>query len=160
LGKAITYARNNPLLVAAACLIPLLILGLLLVVAAVWKARPGSAPGRTPPSPPPTGPYLESVGTPGDPRRLYLKPEGVTIGQAPGNDLVITDDFPQWNTVSRQHARIYAKADRWIIEDLGSRNGIYVNDRRTGKNLLRDGWRLGIGGVEFVFHANTGEERQ
>ena len=160
LEKAITYTRNNPMLVGAICLIPLLTLGLLLVLAALWKARPRSAPGPPPPSPTPTGPYVESVGIPGSPRRLHLKPDGVTIGQAPGNDLVISEDFPQWDTVSRRHARIYAKADRWIVEDLGSRNGVYVNGRRTGKNLLRDGWRLGIGGVEFVFHANTGEERQ
>jgi len=157
LEKAITYARNNPTVVGVICLIPLLALGLLLVLAALWKAKPRSASG-SPPTP--TGPYVESVGIPGSPRRFHLKPDGVTIGQAPGNDLVISEDFPQWDTVSRRHARIYAKADRWIVEDLGSRNGVYVNGRRTGKNLLRDGWRLGIGGVEFVFHANTGEERQ
>jgi len=160
LEKAITYARNNPTVVGVICLIPLLALGLLLVLAALWKAKPRSAPGSPPPSPTPTGPHVESVGIPGSPRRFHLKPDGVTIGQAPGNDLVISEDFPQWDTVSRRHARIYAKADRWIVEDLGSRNGVYVNGRRTGKNLLRDGWRLGIGGVEFVFHANTGEERQ
>ena len=158
LEKAITCARNNPLLIAAICLIPLLTLGLLLILAALWKARPRPSPTSVPPSPTTTGPYVESVGIPGSPRRLHLKPDGVTIGQAPENDLVITQDFPHWETVSRRHARIYAQAGRWIVEDLGSLNGVYVNGRRTGRNLLRDGWRLDIGGVEFVFQANTGEE--
>jgi len=100
---------------------------------------------------------MESVGTPGGPRRFDLKPDGVTIGRAPENDLVITQDLAGWETISHHHARIYQQEGLWIIEDLDSMNGIYVNERRTGRNLLRDGWRLGIGGVEFVFRADTGE---
>ena len=73
--------------------------------------------------------------------------------------MVIAQDLVGWETVSGHHARIYAQGDRWIVEDLGSTNGIYINGIRTGRNLLRDGWRLGVGGVEFVFHGNTGEER-
>jgi pSer/pThr/pTyr-binding forkhead associated (FHA) protein len=88
-----------------------------------------------------------------------LHPGGFIIGRAEDNNLVITDDFPAWESVSRRHARIYQEAGRWVVEDLGSMNGVYVNGRRTGRNLLRDGWRLGIGGSEFVFHAGTREER-
>jgi len=155
--EAITLLAQNPVWVAAICLIPLLVLGLVLVLWTLWRARPRP----TPPLPPaPAGPYLESTATPGGQGRLHLKPEGVTIGQAPENDLVVAQDLPGWETVSRRHARIYAQAGHWIVEDLGSTNGIYVNERRTGRNLLRDGWRLGVGGVEFVFHASTGEERQ
>ena len=155
--KIISYIPGNSLLAAAICLIPLFLLGLLLILAVLLKKHP--QPVVEPPSPPPapTGPYLESVDLPGDPRRLYLKPDGATVGQAPENDMVITPDFPHWETVSRRHARIYAQAGRWIVEDLDSTNGVYVNGQRTGRNLLRDGWRLGIGGVQFVFHANTGE---
>jgi hypothetical protein len=154
--KAITLVTQNPFWVAGICLIPLLILGLLLILATLWRARPRPTP--SPPPPVPTGPYLESTATPGSQGRLHLKPDGVTIGQTSENDLVITQDLPGWETVSRRHARIYAQAGRWIVEDLDSMNGIYVNGRRTGRNLLRDGWRLGVGGVEFVFHASTGEE--
>ncbi len=111
----------------------------------------------------PPGPYLESIGTPGGPRRFDLKPDGIIIGRAlalPDVDLVITQDFPAWETVSSRHARVHQQAGHWIVEDLDSTNGIYVNERRTGRNLLRDGWRLGIGGVKFVFRASTGEARQ
>lgn len=114
----------------------------------------------SPPPPPPAGPYLESTGTPGEPRRFYLNPEGVTIGRAPENNLVITEDFSGWETTSRQHARIYEQAGRWVVEDTGSMNGVCVNGRRTGRNVLRDGWRLSIGGVEFVFRASAGEARR
>jgi hypothetical protein len=155
--EAITLLAQNPVWVAAICLIPLLVLGLVLVLWTLWRARPRPTP---PPPPAPAGPYLESTATPGGQGRLHLKPDGVTIGQAPENDLVVAQDLSGWETVSRRHARIYAQVGRWIVEDLGSTNGIYVNGRRTGRNLLRDGWRLGVGGVEFVFHASTGEERQ
>ncbi len=115
------------------------------------------------PPPPPTvaaGPYLESVGASGGPRRFDLTPEGVTIGRAPENSLIVTQDLAGWETVSRQHARVYEQAGRWIVEDMNSMNGVYVNGNRTGRNLLRDGWRLGIGGVEFTFHASPGEAQR
>jgi hypothetical protein len=146
-----TLLSQNWRWTAVICLIPLLLLGLLLVLRTLRaKSRPRPP---TPPSPVTAGPYLESVGTPGGPRRFDLKPDGFTIGRAPDSDLVITQDL----AASRYHARIYRQVDRWIVEDLDSMNGVYVNGRRTGRNLLRDGWRLRIGGAEFVFHTGTGE---
>jgi pSer/pThr/pTyr-binding forkhead associated (FHA) protein len=103
---------------------------------------------------------LESVGTAGGPRRFILKPGGITIGRAPDNEVVITQEFPGWDTISRKHARVYQQEGYWIVQDLNSMNGVWVNDKRTGLNLLQDGWQLRIGGVEFVFHADTGEGAQ
>ena len=142
-------------------LLLLLILGLLLVLWAFRQKKPRPKP--VPPAPPPLAvvtPHLESVGAPGGPRRFDLKPGGLTIGRAPENDLVISQDYPGWETVSHSHARVYWQADHWIVEDLDSTNGVYVNGKRTGRNLLRDNWRLGIGGVEFIFHAGTGEAQR
>jgi len=138
-------------------LLLLLILIVILILAAGRRARRQPEPS-LPPSPV-VSPYLETAGDPA-PRRFYLNPEGSTIGRAEENNLVITQDFVGWETVSRRHARIYEQAGRWIVEDTGSMNGVYVNKSRTGHNLLRDGWQLGIGGVEFIFHAGTGEARQ
>jgi hypothetical protein len=147
--------------VAATCLILLSLPILLIALALRRKEKKKPKPTPTPAAPPPpTGSYLESVRTAGGPRRFDLKPDGATIGRAQENDLVITQDFPGWETVSQRHAWIYRWADRWIIEDVNSTNGIYVNGKRTGRNLLRDGWQLDIGGVEFVFRANTGETEQ
>ena len=157
LERVIAYTPNNMLMLAAICLIPLVALALLLTLWVLWRRR--RRPEPAPPSPTPPGPYLESIAPPGSPRRLHLKPDGATIGLAPENDLVITRDLSGWESVSRRHARIYSQAGRWIVQDLESTNGVYVNGRRTGRNLLRDGWRLSLGEVEFVFHISAEEER-
>ena len=53
----------------------------------------------------------------------YELPEGVThLGRADENDIVLGGDL-----VSRKHARLVAKGDTLVIEDLGSRNGSRVN---------------------------------
>jgi murein DD-endopeptidase MepM/ murein hydrolase activator NlpD len=53
----------------------------------------------------------------------------ISIGRAPGNDLVI-----QHSSISRQHARLQLKEDQVWIEDLGSSNGTYFNEQRLPKN--------------------------
>jgi len=107
----------------------------------------------------PSPPWLEAHPA-GRRWRFEIRKDSVTVGRDPENDLVISAEFSGWETVSRKHARLYRRGGRWVVEDLASRNGIYVNGRRTGRNLLRDGWRLGIGGVEFIFHSGTGEVPQ
>jgi uncharacterized protein (TIGR02996 family) len=57
-------------------------------------------------------------------RFVFDKPE-VTIGRVPGNDLVL----PHGN-VSRRHARILVQGERFLLVDLRSTNGTYVNGRR------------------------------
>lgn len=164
INQAIAFLSTNRVLAGAICLIPLFILALLLVILALrrGKAAPIPSPPPTPAAPPtiPAGPHLESIHTAGGPRRFGLRPEGITVGRDRENDLVVTQDFSQWETVSNYHARIYQLAGRWIVEDIDSMNGVYVNGKRTGRNLLRDGWQLDIGGVGFVFRARTEETGQ
>src|SRR5260370_17909560 len=59
----------------------------------------------------------------GDP--LELAGNAVVIGRHPACDIRITDD-----TVSRRHACILEQDDGYYVEDLGSRNGTYVNGRK------------------------------
>jgi uncharacterized repeat protein (TIGR01451 family) len=156
---------ENSLWIGGGCLLLLVLILLATIMPLVGRRRRrreelSPPPKPSPPSSAPTAPHLESVRTPDGPRRFGLEPEGITIGRTPENDLVITQDFPHWETVSRQHARIYRRADRWVVEDLNSMNGVYVNGRRTGRNLLHNGWQLDIGGVEFVFRGGTGEAGQ
>ncbi len=141
------------------CLVPLVLLALLTVLAARRKKPRPTAPLPAAQPPPRTGltAYLESASLSGEPCRLSLDPAGTTVGRAEDNDLVITTDFPAWESASRHHARIVRHNEQWIVEDLGSKNGVYVNGQRTGRNLLREGWRVGLGQVEFVFHAGPGE---
>ncbi|MBC7250833.1 MAG: FHA domain-containing protein [Anaerolineae bacterium] len=100
----------------------------------------------------PTMPYLESIGYQGQRQRFPLDKSVIRIGRAEDNDIVITDRFQGWDTVSRVHATIERDGARYVIVDQGSLNGVYVNGRRTGRNLLRDGWKVAIGAVEFIYH--------
>ncbi len=96
--------------------------------------------------------------------QLKLQPEitfpllvdDLTIGRASDNSIVILPHMPGAETVSHYHTRLY-HIERWILEDLDSTNGTYVNGQRTGRNYLRNGWEIGIGGVIFVFHTGKVE---
>lgn len=70
-----------------------------------------------------------------------LSAAGVTIGRAADNTVVLEDDY-----VSNQHARIYPSNDEWIIEDLGSTNGCWLNGVRVVRpTQLQVGAKLKIG---------------
>jgi hypothetical protein len=45
------------------------------------------------------------------------------IGRAPDNNIILNDE-----RVSAHHARISFTGGQWLLEDLGSRNGTFVND--------------------------------
>jgi uncharacterized protein DUF4388/FHA domain-containing protein len=64
----------------------------------------------------------------------------VSIGRAEDVDLVLDDA-----RVSRKHARIVEDQGRYLIEDLGSTNGIFVNAHRVQRAVLREGDRIQIG---------------
>jgi serine/threonine protein kinase len=51
--------------------------------------------------------------------------------------------------VSKQHCQILVEPDRVVVEDLGSANGTYVNDRPIQQARLRDGDRLRVADHEF-----------
>lgn len=151
-------------------LLPLLFIAALLLLLLRLRRRSKARPPETPrPSTAPLVPwdetveierpsYLTLVADVEPPPLFPLEQESVTIGRAEENDLVIDERFPGYQTVSRRHARLYRRAGHWVIEDLDSRNGVYVNQQRTGRNLLREGWYIGIGGVTFQFHSKAGEE--
>ena len=69
-----------------------------------------------------------------------------TIGRTPDNDLQVRENY-----ISRSHAIIKLNADNAIIEDSGSRNGVFVNDRRITRELLRDGDIVTLGKARFRF---------
>jgi hypothetical protein len=81
--------------------------------------------------------------------RRFPVPVGrdVTVGRALDNDIIL--DHP---SVSRHHARLIPRATCWVIEDLGSTHGSYVNGRRVRSEFLRGGdtVRLGSLDVELV----------
>jgi hypothetical protein len=74
--------------------------------------------------------------------RAIPLPDSMTLGRRPDSDLVLEDAG-----CSGRHARIHREGDRWVVEDLGSTNGTWLNDQRLeGPRVLRDGDRLQLGG--------------
>jgi eukaryotic-like serine/threonine-protein kinase len=74
----------------------------------------------------------------------------VIIGKAPGNDIVIND-----TGVSRQHATVRMQNGEYVISDLGSLNGVYVNGRKVTQEeaqQLRDGDKIQLGRVKIIFN--------
>ena len=63
-------------------------------------------------------------------RLVFEKPE-VTIGRVEGNDVVLPH-----GSVSRRHARLVVKEGKFILVDLKSTNGTFVNGRRLTSPLV------------------------
>ncbi len=69
----------------------------------------------------------------------------VTIGRLSDNTIILAD--PQ---VSRHHATIIWQTGAFVLQDLGSANGTYVNGQRvTGLQTLRDGDAIQTGNTHF-----------
>jgi len=80
--------------------------------------------------------------------RQFLLPEGaVEIGRSA--EVAIRIDA---GSVSRRHARIVVSGDQARLEDLGSKNGTFVDGKPvTSACLLKDGAEIRIGRVELTF---------
>lgn len=73
------------------------------------------------------------------------KGESLTIGRRDDNDVVIDDP-----SVSGHHAKIDALGDRWVLIDLKSKNGSFVNEQLVDSHWLKDGDVIAIGGHSLV----------
>ena len=83
---------------------------------------------------------------------LYLKSETVVFGRDAG---YCTVDCSACQGVSRRHAAVYKKGDRYYVTDLGSSNGTFVDNTRVPPNrgtALYHGAVLRIGPLSWTFH--------
>jgi hypothetical protein len=71
-------------------------------------------------------PELRITTPDGRPRKLRLSGARYSIGRAEDNDIA----FPHDDGLSRRHLLISRQGDGWVVEDLGSKNGTWVNGRR------------------------------
>jgi hypothetical protein len=80
-------------------------------------------------------------------KRLVVPPGGALIGRSRECDIVIDD-----SNVSRRHAEISPSGQSWLIQDLGSTNGVRVNGRHVdGPHPLETGDRVELGTVDVGF---------
>jgi len=70
----------------------------------------------------------------------------ITIGRVDKNDIKIEN-----LAVSREHAKIVKDEDRYIIEDLNSLNGTFLNEKRVMKGILRNNDEILVGKHTLVF---------
>lgn len=81
--------------------------------------------------------------------RFDLDYSEVYIGRRELNHIGIEDML-----ISRRHARIITTDNRYVLEDLDSRNGTFVNDIRIDRYVLQDGDNIKIGRNYFIFTMN------
>jgi pSer/pThr/pTyr-binding forkhead associated (FHA) protein len=70
----------------------------------------------------------------------------INIGRRVDNDLVIDDE-----RISRVHAQLRAIKGRYVLFDLDSRGGTFVNDQRIHQSVLYPGDVISLAGVPLVF---------
>jgi sigma-B regulation protein RsbU (phosphoserine phosphatase) len=78
-----------------------------------------------------------------------------SIGRHADNNLVLRD-----NRASRSHARIIAENGAYVVEDLNSRHGTWINGERTARHVLRNSDRIDLGvreSYQLTFAIETGE---
>lgn len=112
--------------------------------------------GATPPTTPATA-TPPSVGrlivraqnaAPGDEREYLLDGQNITVGRSPSCDVVLDGD----QLISRRHALLKFEGGRYVLVDLGSSNGTYINDTEIHEAVpLRDADRILIGEHELTY---------
>lgn len=79
----------------------------------------------------------------GSDRVRWILPPPVVVGRCPTADICIADP-----SISRRHCQFTTNSDgSLVVRDLGSMNGVYVDDERVEKAIVRPGGEVRIGAV-------------
>lgn len=101
-------------------------------------SRTGRKAGRQPKAPRAARPPRGGRNSRGEPHRLLvtsgalagtslgLTDQQITVGRANDATLVLNDDY-----ASSRHARLFPQDGQWIVEDLGSTNGTYIDRQKV-----------------------------
>ncbi|MGH3980724.1 MAG: ATP-binding cassette domain-containing protein [Pseudonocardiaceae bacterium] len=130
-------------------------------VAPIDDASPGPNRG-TPPAVADLGPHQHGTAPVVQGERAAVRGTRrprTTIGRQPDNDVVLTDLL-----VSRRHAELHSTADGWVLVDLDSDNGTYVNGARITTAAIGPGDTVAIGRAQLhlvddrlITYVDTGE---
>ena len=108
------------------------------------------------PSPSTAQPRLEWADSPDRRESFQLGAGEIVIGRRADANIVLTHPL-----VSRQHARIVREGEAFVVVDLNSSHGTFVNGSRVSRHPLRsrDRIRLGEQGIELFFIAEEPHAR-
>lgn len=79
-------------------------------------------------------------------RHTFHLDGAVTVGREPGCDVLLTSP-----TASRRHALVAPNGEGWIVRDLGSGNGTFLDARRVDEAHLPNGVAIRFGSVPAWF---------
>lgn len=96
---------------------------------------------------PPTSALLVMQRGPSAGARFLLDAERTTAGRSTQADIFLDDV-----TVSRKHAEFVREGGTFVVRDIGSLNGTYVNRTRIDQAALRAGDEVQIGKFRMMFH--------
>jgi hypothetical protein len=82
-----------------------------------------------------------------------LNGDRLTIGRRPDSDIFLDDV-----TVSRRHAEFARGGDAFVVRDVGSLNGTYLNRERIEEAALSNGDEVQIGKFRLVYLTSPAEE--
>jgi len=99
-----------------------------------------------------TSPRLVAIDGPLSGRTFYLDEPVVSIGRFVSNDIWLVEPI-----VSRHHCVIRTEGDEYMIEDLNSANGTYVNGELVKACSLTEGALIQIGTSQFRFKLQNPE---
>lgn len=78
----------------------------------------------------------------------------INIGRHSDNDLILEDPH-----ISRHHAQIRAVNNRFVIFDVGSTGGIFINEKKATQTSLQTGDVIRIGMVNLIYVQETTSEQ-
>ncbi len=78
--------------------------------------------------------------------RIDIDRDEIVIGRAPDNLVVLKDE-----SVSGKHCAIIRNGRKFIIRDLGSTNGVLVNESPITEQQLKPKDKIMVGNVEILF---------
>ena len=83
-------------------------------------------------------------------KTFEIDKDKITIGRLESSDIYINNP-----AVSKRHARIIKDHDNYLVEDLKSTNGIYLNKTRITKGYLKDNDVIAIGKHKLLVNIET-----
>ena len=92
------------------------------------------------------GPARVLIRTDGNTDFVHVLGRRTRIGRGSDNELVLDTKH-----VSRYHAVLLAGPVHTSIEDLNSTNGVFVNNKRVSRQVLKDGDRVTVGKTQFRY---------